>query len=220
MSESKEVEMVVSEEKETFMAKRTLRTIQIAGGAIFGALSIIISALTTPIIPRIPGWGMAIFDPVSIIWITCFLIFGPIAGVLCCIIGAFGLLLFDPTGIGPIFKFSATIPLVIIPTLILKLFKRKEGKLNSPKLKDPKNFAFTGILALVFRIIIMIIANVIFFMFFANLFEWAETPITSEAWIFIIIFAIVVNAYQGALDLIIPYLVVYKTKLDEKYEIW
>jgi riboflavin transporter FmnP len=220
MSVSKDEEMVVSEEKESFLAQKSLRTIQIAGAAIFGALSIVISALTTPIIPRIPGWGMAIFDPVSIIWMACFLIFGPVAGILCCIIGAFGLLLFDPTGIGPIFKFSATIPLVIIPALILKLFKRRKGELNSPKLKDPKNFAFTGIIALITRIIIMIIANVIFFMFFANLFEWAQTPGSTEAWIFIIIFAIVVNAYQGVLDLIIPYLLVYKTNLDEKFEIW
>lgn len=220
MSESKSIEKADNEEKETFLAQRSLRTIQIAGAAIFGALSIVVSALTTPIIPRIPGWGMAIFDPVSIIWITCFLIFGPVAGILCCIIGSFGLLLFDPTGIGPIFKFSATIPLVIIPALVLKLFKRKEGELNSPKLKNPKNYAYTGILALLARVVIMIIANVLFFMFFANLFDWAETPTSSGAWLFIIIFAIVVNAYQGALDLIIPYLIVYKTKLDEKFEIW
>jgi riboflavin transporter FmnP len=211
---------LAEDEKETFLAYKSLKTIQIAGAAIFGALSVVISALTTPIIPRIPGWGMAIFDPVSIIWIICFLIFGPIAGLLCCAIGAFGLLLFDPTGIGPLFKFIATIPLVIIPTLVLKLFKRKERELNSPKLKNTKNYAFTGILALIVRIVLMIIANVIFFMFFANLFEWAEAPGTIQAWIFIIIFAIVVNAYQGALDLIIPYLLVYKTDLDEKFEIW
>ncbi|TFG04500.1 MAG: ECF transporter S component [Promethearchaeota archaeon] len=207
-------------EKETFIAQRSLRTIQIAGAAIFGALSVVISAITTPIIPRIPGWGMAIFDPVSIIWIICFLIFGPVAGILCCVIGAFGLLLFDPTGIGPVFKFLATIPLVLVPTLILRLFKRKEKVLNCPKLKNSKNYAFTGILALATRIVIMIIANVIFFMFFANLFEWAQTPGSTEAWVLIIVFAIVVNAYQGALDLIIPYLVVFKTNLDEKYEIW
>ena len=222
MTESKEVEINTRDvkEKETFMAQKSLRTIQIAGAAIFGALSIVVSALTTPIIPRIPGWGMAIFDPISIIRMTCFLNFGLVAGILCCIIGSFGLLLFDPTGIGPIFKFSATIPLVIVPSLVLKLFKRKQGELNSPKLKVPKNFAFSGILALITRIIIMIIANVIFFLFFANLFDWAETPVGVEAWMLIIIFAIVVNAYQGALDLIIPYLIVYKTKLDEKFEIW
>ncbi|MFX0073397.1 MAG: ECF transporter S component [Candidatus Hermodarchaeota archaeon] len=207
-------------EKETFMAKKTLRIVQIAGAAIFGALSIVISALTTPIIPRIPGWGMAIFDPVSIIWMICFLIFGPLAGILCCIIGAFGLLLFDPTGIGPFFKFIATIPLIIVPTLILKLYKRKVGEFNSPKLKNLKNFALTGIIALVIRIIIMVFANVVFFMFFTSLFAWAETPASTQAWILIIIFALVVNAYQGILDLIIPYLVVYKTQLDEKFEIW
>lgn len=202
------------------MAKKTLLTLQIAGGAIFGALSIVVSAFTTPIIPRIPGWGIAIFDPVSIIWMICFLIFGPVAGILCCIIGSFGLLLFDPTGIGPLFKFVATIPLVIVPTLILKLYKRKEGEQNSPRLKNPRNFAVTGIISLAVRIAIMIIANLIFFTFFANLFEWAETPVTTEAWMFIIIFAIIVNSYQGVLDLIIPYFVVYKTKLDEKFEIW
>jgi riboflavin transporter FmnP len=67
---------LAEDEKETFLAYKSLKTIQIAGAAIFGALSVVISALTTPIIPRIPGWGMAIFDPVSIIWIICFLIFG------------------------------------------------------------------------------------------------------------------------------------------------
>ena len=91
---------------------------------------------------------------------------------------------------------------------------------NSKKLKQLKNYSITGVISILVRIGIMIIANIIFFMFLTNLFAWAETPVGIEAWTFIIIFAIILNAYQGALDLIIPYLLVYKTKLDEKYEIW
>ncbi len=41
--------------------------IKVAGAAIFGALSIVVSVYTTGILPR-ATWGIAYFDPVSIIW--------------------------------------------------------------------------------------------------------------------------------------------------------
>ena len=47
-------------------------TLEIAGAAIFSALSIAISALIIAnplLVPRVPGWYIAYFDPISIIWI-------------------------------------------------------------------------------------------------------------------------------------------------------
>ena len=58
------------EEKESRLSGKPLSTVEIAGGAIFGALSIVVGALTAPILPRVPGWGIAYFDPISIISVS------------------------------------------------------------------------------------------------------------------------------------------------------
>ena len=108
-------ETEVVEEKVSFLSKKTRLTIQIVGAAIFSALSLIFSLYVVPYLPRTPE-GFAYFDPVSIIWFTCFLIFGPLAGILCCVIGMAVLFPFDPfTPIGPLMKFSATFSLIIVP---------------------------------------------------------------------------------------------------------
>ncbi|MFX1419632.1 MAG: hypothetical protein ACFE9N_11990, partial [Promethearchaeota archaeon] len=102
--------------------------IELSGAAIFGALSIVVGAFLAPNIPRIAGWFIAIVDPISIIWIACLLIFGVRAGILCSIVGAVGLMPFDFTGwIGPSMKLAATISLIIVPIIFLKLYKREPG---------------------------------------------------------------------------------------------
>ncbi|MHA1490275.1 MAG: hypothetical protein ACTSRI_11550 [Promethearchaeota archaeon] len=201
----------MSEEKESFMNKRSQITLQIVGAAIFGALSIVVSALTTQILPRTPQ-GMAYFDPVSIIWVACFFIFGPLAGILCCAIGFVALIPFDPSipFIGPLMKFSSTLSLIIVPILLLKLYKREEGKLKSQKLKNPKNFITCGLLGMILRIIVMILLNIVVYLAFFG----ADGL---EAWIILVIF---INALQSVWDLGISYFLVFTTKLDEKFEIW
>ena len=117
-------EKQISEEKETQMSKSSQLVLQIAGAALFCALSIVFAAFVTPFVPRIPGWGIAIIDPVSIIWVMCFLIFGARSGLLCCVLGTFGLMPFDPFApIGPLMKLSATVALIIVPIMFLKLYK-------------------------------------------------------------------------------------------------
>ena len=114
----------ISEEKETQMSKSSQLVLQIAGAALFGALSIVFAAFVTPFVPRVPGWFIAIIDPVSIIWVMCFLIFGARSGLLCCVLGSFGLMPFDISApIGPLMKFSATVALIIVPIMFLKLYK-------------------------------------------------------------------------------------------------
>ena len=62
-------------EKEAKISKKSQLTLELVGAAIFGALSIVVGAYITPLIPRIPAWEIAIVDPISIIWIICLLIF-------------------------------------------------------------------------------------------------------------------------------------------------
>ena len=130
----------MSEEKESHMSKSSQLVLQIYAAALFGALSLIVSIFTTSFIPRVPGWGIAIIDPVSIIWILCFLIFGTKAGILCCVIGTFSLMPFDPFApIGPIMKFAATFYLIIVPILFLKLSSNGDGVRSSQKIKKLRN---------------------------------------------------------------------------------
>ncbi len=198
------------EEKKTEMSKSSQFVLQIAGAALFSALSLIVSLFVVPYLPRTPE-GFAYFDPVSIIWVTCYLIFGPLAGVLCCGIGSIALMPFDPFApIGPLMKFSATFSLIIIPILLLKLTKRKENIRKSQVLKKVHNYIIYGLFGTVFRIIVMVILNIIVYLIFYG---------TSglEIWIVLVI---VLNALTSLWDLLIPYLIVFGTKLDIKFEIW
>jgi len=200
----------VVEEIETFLSKKTRFTIQIVGAAIFGALSLVFSLYVVPYLPRTPE-GFAYFDPVSIIWVTCFLIFGPLAGILCSIIGMVVLFPFDPfTPIGPLMKFSATFSLIIVPILLLYIFKYKKGEKMSQKLKETKTYILYGALGVVLRIVVMVILNIIVYLSFYG----------SEGLEYWIVLVILLNSLTSVWDLLFPYLLVFTSKLDEKFEIW
>ena len=199
----------MSEEKESHMSKSSQFVLQISGAALFGALSLVLSIFVVPYLPRTPE-GFAYFDPVSIVWVTCFLIFGPLAGVLCCGIGSVILMPFDPFPIGPFMKFSATFSLIIIPILLLRLTKRKENIRKSQILKKPINYIIYGLLGTGFRIIVMVILNIIVFL---SMFGTSGL----EIWIVVVI---LLNALTSLWDLLFPYLIVFGTKLDAKFEIW
>ncbi len=214
------------EEIESKLSGKPLFTLEIAGAAIFGALSIVVSVIITPLIPRVPGWFIAIVDPISIIWITCLLIFGVRSGLLCLAIGTIGLMPWDPYPlIGPPMKFSATLSLIIVSIIFLKLYKQEEGIRNSQKFKKPRNYIIYGVLGTILRIIIMLILNILVFLTvfagylgYVNL-EFLGLPEVS-GWTAIFIGAPIINAYQSVIDLLIPYLIVYGAKIDEKFEIW
>jgi len=212
-TENSEIKPSSDEEKKSIMTPKTRLTLQIAGAAIFGALSAIIFPILKPFIDltRVPQ-GLALFDPISIIWMACFLIFGPLAGILCCVIGFATLIPFDTSipVIGPLMKLCATLPLVVIPTLFLKLYKQEKDSFNSSKLKNPKNFIISAIFGIIIRIIIMLLLNIaVYIAFFGT--EGLE------AWLILVIW---VNALTSIWDLFIPYGLIYGTKLDEKFEIW
>ncbi|MHA1241374.1 MAG: hypothetical protein ACTSQU_11370 [Promethearchaeota archaeon] len=213
----------MSEEKESQMSKSSQFVLQISGAALFSALSLILSLFVVPYLPRTPE-GFAYFDPVSIVWVTCFLIFGPLAGVLCCGIGSIILMPFDPFApIGPLMKFSATFSLIIIPILLLKFTKRNrimtltelktlrlESVRKSQSLKKVKNYVIYGLIGTGFRIVVMVILNIWVYLSF-----YGASGL--EIWIVVVI---LLNALTSLWDLLIPYLIVFVTKLDAIFEIW
>lgn len=198
------------EEKLSSRSKKTILIIQIAGGAIFGALSIVISFIAA-FLPRTPQ-GLAYFDPVSIIWVMCFLIFGPLAGILCCAIGTVGLMPFDPFApIGPLMKLAATITLILTYIIFLKLYKQEPGESKSAVLKIRKNYITYGLLGMIFRIGVMVILNIIVYIALGFPMELLGAYL---------VMVVLINALQSVWDLLIPYLIVFGLKLDEKFEIW
>jgi len=217
------------EEKESFMGRRSQLTLQIVGAALFSALSIVVGALLTPTLTnliRIPGWFIAIIDLISLVWIVCFYLFGVKAGILCAIIGTIGLMPFDPSApVGPLMKLAATLSLISVPIIFLRLYKRENDIKSSQKLKKPHNILIYGALGTVVRIVVMVLLNVLVFLTVFSLFldqvslEFLGLPqITGMT--AVIIGAPIINAWQSVLDLGIPYILVFGAKLDEKLNLW
>lgn len=220
------VEEHIEEEKETVMSKSSQNVIQISGAALFGAISIVLYIFINKYLPRVPGWGIALIDPVSIVWILCFLIFGTRSGLLCSVIGTVGIMPFDDfTPIGPLMKFAATFALFIVPVLFLKLYKQEEGVRNSQKIRKLKNYIVYGLCGVIARIGVMMLAN---YLLFVTLFSDAIVFVNLgfmglpdiSGWTAIVIGVIIINAETSVWDLLIPYVIVFGTKLDQWFSIW
>ena len=208
------------EEREVPKNYQKKLTIEIAGAAIFGALSIALSYLSTPYIPRV-AWGLAYFDPVSIIWIMSFLIFGFRAGLLTSVIGTLGLMPFDSFApIGPLMKFGSTVWFILFPYLYvrLKLKSAPSGK----DIKKLQNYIPSVILAWLIRCIVMTVINYLLltyvYIFPVDL-EWLGLSQISRVWV-IIITVFLLNTIQSLFDIIIPYLLVFSTKIYDRFEIY
>jgi hypothetical protein len=183
------------------------RVKKVAVAAIFAAASIAASPIAT-FIPRIPGWDIALFDPVSFFWITAFLIGGIWIGLISAVAGMIGLFFFDPSVIGPFFKFEATLIMIIIPWLIVKRFGNHQG---GSYLRLPKVYIPSLSLAALLRISVMIVTNLIVVPILYG-------PIFTME--FIIIYALLINGFQSVLDAIVPYLVVHVTPIFKRFGMW
>lgn len=182
------------------------RSKKIAVSAVLGALSIALGA-TASFIPRIPGWGIALFDPVSIVWVIAFLIGGIEVGIVTAYAGFFGLFLFDPTGVGPVFKFLATIPLILIPWLGMKWSKMEDDGAHLSKGRIYARYMFIGYLI---RLTMMIPLNLVIV---PVLFAITDTT-------FIITYTLILNTLQSFWDVLIPYLIVHKTRIFKEFRMW
>ncbi|MBD3352357.1 MAG: hypothetical protein GF364_12795 [Candidatus Lokiarchaeota archaeon] len=209
------------EEQERVVIKkdRSNLIIKIAGSAIFSALSYVVQWAFKPIVDafRIPGWEMTWFDPVSIIWIMAFFIFGYEAGFLTTIIGSLLLLLTDPAAwLGPLMKFTATIPLIIVPLVVMKL-RRKT--LTSENLLEKKNIILSWFGSVSIRVPVMMLMNYIAIIYLLPLIlpfpispadfnlDYLGLPAVN-GWFAVFITVIIANTIQTVWDIGGAYLIV------------
>jgi len=194
-------------------------TIEIVGAAIFSALSIVLSVFLPPF--RL-AWGIAYFDPVSIIWISSFLIFGFRAGLLTTVIGAVGLVLVDPflAYFGPVMKFLSTIWFVLIPYLYIRIIRKT--RFNGKDLKKFSNYIPSMLIAWAIRCILMSILNylIITYMFEMQVdLGWLGFSELAGIWA-ILITVFVLNTLQSFFDTLIPFLLVFTTGIYDRFEIY
>jgi hypothetical protein len=196
-------------------------TRNVGAAAVFGGLSFLIDALTAPYLPRLPGWGIGFIDPVSIIWVTSYLLFGLMVGFTTSVIGTIGLMFFDPfTPIGPIMKFLATIPLILALDLGMRLGHVKPYSGGS--LKPLRQFIPFSLVGVILRIVIMIFMNVLLFMTILNL-NYATINLFGfqlMSWDAVVIVAVLVNAEQSVWDCGVSYLITFSTRLYDEFNFW
>ena len=189
-------------------------TIEIAGAAIFSALSIVFGMIDLTIL-RVPGWYIAYFDPISLIWIMAFLIFGVRAGIITAIIGTIGLMPIDPTiWIGPLMKFFSTIWFILIPFFWARLRSKDNSVKNVQKLS---NYIPSVIIAWVVRCLLMMVLNYLiltymFFMIDDMTLGWLGFEHISGLTA-VLVTLLIINTLQSVFDVVIPYILVFKTPI-------
>ena len=182
------------------------RVKQVVTASVLASLSIAAAPIAS-IIPRIPGWGIALFDPVSIFWVVAFLIGGYWVGIVSSFAGTFGLFLYDPTAIGPVFKLLATLPMILVPFFGVRRLGNEAG---GESLSRPKFYATLMASAFILRLSIMIPTNLIYGAI-------ALPFLTVE---FILGYAIILNAFQSMWDALIPFIIVHKTEVFKSFGMW
>jgi len=197
---------------------------ELAVSSILGALSIFL--VFTPDV-RLP-WGMAALDFIAIPWIIAFLLFGLKSGLLTSIIGFLGIFFFSEEPfpiVGATMKFSATIPLILVPTLVL-IFIRSKRPSESFAVK--KVYVFSMAMAIVVRCLVTIFLNYYWAVPFMyglkpsdvpgafNFFFWGN-PQSSNPFVYYILGVSLWNTWQGVVDIVVSWLIVYPTNLYKQY---
>ncbi|MFW9805936.1 MAG: hypothetical protein ACFFFK_04345 [Candidatus Thorarchaeota archaeon] len=189
------------------MSEHSEQVKQAAFAALMAALSLA-SAPIASVIPRIPGWDIALFDPVSFFWIIAFLVGGYFVGMATVFAGTVGLFFFDPSGVGPIFKLIATLPMIVIPWLAVR---RSEKNERGTRLSLLRYYTILMFIAMIIRVCIMVPTNLVMVpMLYGDI--WPAS--------FIISYTIILNISQSFWDALIPYLIVYKSRLFERFGMW
>ena len=198
--ESKEFEL-------TEVSERSTRVKQAALAAIMAALSLA-SAPIASVIPRIPGWDIALFDPISFFWIIAFLVGGYFVGIVTVFAGTVGLFFFDPSGVGPLFKILATLPMIIIPWLMVRYTTEDRQGKRLARLRFYIMAMFAGTLL---RLLIMVPTNLVMVpLLYGDI--WPPD--------FIVTYTLILNLSQSLWDALIPYLIVHKTQIFDKFGMW
>jgi hypothetical protein len=183
------------------------RVKKIAVGGVLASLSIAV-APSVGFIARIAGWGIALFDHVSLFWMVSFLIGGPLVGAISLVAGAVALFPFDPFApFGPVFKLMATLPMMVIPWYGVRRFGRVTG---GEALSKPRFYATLMVIAFLVRLAVMIPVNLLYGALVAPFLEVN----------FILTYAIILNAFQSFWDATIPFIIVHSTGLFKYFKMW
>jgi hypothetical protein len=208
------------------------RVKKIVIASVLASLSIAIAPVAE-IVPRIPGWGIAIFDPVSFFWIISFLLGGIWVGLVSTIDGTMGLFLYDPTAVGPFFKLVATLPMILVPWYGVRKLKntvggeslldrseetvtplyhgsKRKNLVGGEALSGRKLYVTLMLLGFVLRLALMIPINLLYGAI-------AYPFFTME---FIINYVIIINSFQSLFDALIPFLIVYPTGIFKNFKMW
>ena len=196
-------------------------TRKIGAAAVFGGLSFLLDALTAPYLPRVPGWGIGFIDPVSIIWITSYLLFGLTVGLSTSAIGTMGLMFFDPfTPVGPIMKFLATIPIILALDGGMRLMHIKPY--SGISLKPLKRYIPLSLVGVTVRVVLMTFMNVLLFLTILSL-SYASINLFGlqlTSWDAVVTVAVLVNAEQSIWDCGVSYLLTFSTRLYDQVRFW
>lgn len=176
-------------------------------------------ALVMDLIPnlRVP-WGMKV-DLVGTIWVLSYFLNGLISALMVSTITTFGMIVLGSSGyIGPIMKFVATIPMFLIPEIIISLpfFKDKHSDLLGRwELLLASLFLANGVRILVTSALNLYVAIPIW---------WGIPPkeVLGRFGGVIGFFAFIVslNLLQGVVDIIVPWFIGYKMRLVERFGTW
>ena len=196
----------------TEVSEQSERIKQVVVASVLASLSVAVAPVAS-MLTRLAGWGIALFDPVSLFWIVAFLIGGVRVGMVSTAAGTIGLFFFDPTGIGPMFKFAATVPMIIVPWLGVKRYGRDVGGqfLSRPLRRIPYgNYTILMAIAFFVRLLLMIPLNLVIVPIIAPFF-------TPEQ---IIAYSLTINAFQSFWDAFVPLLVVFPTTVFDHFKMW
>jgi hypothetical protein len=188
-------------------SKESEKVKQAAFAAIMAAISIASSPIAS-VIPRIPGWDIALFDPVSFFWIIAFLVGGIFVGLVTVFAGTLGLFFFDPSGVGPLFKLLATAPMIIVPWLAVLYIGQRNGGVG---LASVRFYVTAMFLAAMLRLLIMVPTNLVM------------VPLLyGDIWTpdFIVTFTIILNLSQSLWDALIPFLIVHGGQIFKRFGMW
>jgi riboflavin transporter FmnP len=174
-----------------------------------GALAAISAALQIVHVGWLSPWGLWI-DAVAVSWILAFFLYGGRTALVVSIVGALIITLIAPsTWLGAIMKWTATIPMIVVLFAMQKVMKLKPGDMRKLRL-----IAVAVIAAVLLRGAIIIPLN-----YYFAIPIWTGWT-TAEAMAFVpwwVIFGL--NAIQGALEVAIAWLLVFRFRLD-RFAVW
>lgn len=215
-------------------------TIELTAGAILGALSVLFGITWDAYVESLIGGptfapGMTWFDVVAVPMLVAFLVFGIRSGLVAAVIGCGAILFYPSEAFGWLAmwpKFFASVTMFVVPWLILKLNKRAKDKgtnfipslkYSSETFKPVKNYWVLMGLAIIVRLIFMFIFNTLVV---APLYLWLFgapfQTVFSNPTVFLPLGAgyAIWNVVQGISETVIAYLIVYPTKLNERFATW